>query len=65
MRFENFIKEQKPAKIIIIGHGLGDVDFPYFRKLNELLPDNIEICYWLYNLTELQQKKKVLKQVVY
>ncbi|MBR2369704.1 MAG: bacteriophage abortive infection AbiH family protein [Paludibacteraceae bacterium] len=37
IKLENFIKNKNIEKIIVYGHSLGEVDWPYFEKIVELL----------------------------
>ena len=60
--FEKFVKRCNPLEIEIIGHGFGKVDFPYFKKLNEIISDTATIVYWLYDENELENTKAKLKK---
>lgn len=62
-RFGNFVSNCNPLEVEIIGHGFCKVDFPYFKKLNELLNPSSKIIYWLYDDTELNDKRKVLNKI--
>ena len=62
-RFGDFVSKFNPLEIEIIGHGFGKVDFPYFKKLNELLKPSVKIVYRLHDEKELNNKRKVLKNI--
>ena len=48
-------------EIVIIGHGLGSVDMPYFNKLNELQTSQINsITYFNWDKNTNNEKKKLL-----
>lgn len=62
-RFGDFVSNCNPLEVEIVGHGFGKVDFPYFEKLNALLKPSAKIVYWLHDEKELNNKRKVLKNI--
>lgn len=49
----------------IIGHSLGNVDIPYFIKLNEIIAKSTKIKYWLFDENEENEKKSFLHSYFY
>ena len=44
----NFLDKKHVTQIIILGHGLGNIDSRYFQKLNTLFPDLSLITYYFH-----------------
>lgn len=61
----SFIKsydENNFEKILVIGHSLGNVDIPYFRKLNQIVP-NIDWKITYFGNHDLERKKSTIKKL--
>lgn len=61
IKLENFIKNKNIEKIIVYGHSLGEVDWPYFEKIIEIIGDDIpwEVnCYDPKDKVRMQQFKQ-------
>ncbi|MES9797827.1 AbiH family protein, partial [Bacillus toyonensis] len=50
-------------RVIIIGHSLGDVDLPYFKKVKERVNENTEWHVYYYRENEIENFRDKLNKI--
>ena len=62
---DDFISRQSNLidTVEIIGHNLGEVDEPYFKELNKLIPKSAEIVFWVYDCDTEEEKLECLRKL--